>query len=42
VASCIQGMFLLVPTFVARCHYVRIDARDPDGKIETASEKVGL
>jgi hypothetical protein len=33
VASCIQGMFLAVPTFVAKCHYVRKDARDPDGKI---------
>jgi hypothetical protein len=33
VASCTQGMFLVVPTFVARCHYVSKDARDPDGKI---------
>jgi hypothetical protein len=43
VASCIQGMFLVVPSFVARCHYVRKDARDPDGKIwNCESEKVGL
>jgi hypothetical protein len=33
VASCFQGMFLVAPTFVARCHYVCKDARDPDGKI---------
>jgi hypothetical protein len=26
-------MFLVAPTFVVRCHYVRKDARDPDGKI---------
>jgi hypothetical protein len=26
-------MFLVVPTFVARCHYVRKEARDPDDKI---------
>jgi hypothetical protein len=33
VASCIPGMFLVVPNSVARCHYVRKDARKPDGKI---------
>jgi hypothetical protein len=33
VARCIQGIFLVIPTFVARCNYVRKDARDPDGKI---------
>jgi hypothetical protein len=33
VARCIQGMFLVVPTFVSRCHYLRKDARDPDGNI---------
>jgi hypothetical protein len=33
VASCFLDMFLVDPTFVARCRYVRKDARNPRGEI---------
>jgi hypothetical protein len=33
-------MFLIVPTFFARCFYVIKDARDSSGKFGTSSEKV--
>jgi hypothetical protein len=42
VASWIQGMFLVVPNFVARCYYVRKDAETLTAKFGTASEKVVL
>jgi hypothetical protein len=32
LVHCIQGNFLVIPTFVARCLYVCKDARDPSGK----------
>jgi len=32
LVQCLQGNFLVVPTFVARCLYVCKDARDPSCK----------